>query len=710
MDPIRSLTNLAASGMTKATEGKVESRDERKGTVVVRLPGNETVVAQGSGLQPGDRVALARTPEGAWIARPLPKQEGQSAPVLSSWMTEPPGSELGEALRSGEPRMIRTALVALWRRMDAVATQELPQALQEARRRGLPPLVSRADPGARTVPTPGSVPLALRAETSPGVYRGEIPGRRFELTGPPGVPLGEAGLWTESVLSEILSVWLPAAVEDVAVPGLPARVAADASGARRLLDHLGVELSAEEAESPSFRALVRTLVRAAALFAGDAPAGDDVPASGPDSPTRIPGPASGSVPTLAVRGSATPHPSVPTSLARGETPMPNPAGGLELPELPDFAVSDQTQVPASEARSETLRLLDPARSQGGEPSVSLPTSGKPGLGPQPETLPPSEAGLPASRATGVFVGMLPPPNLGIPDTPPSLALDGSQPAPAGLPAGGDPSAPGVPVTRELPAMVALRVVLAWLASAEEPTEALLRAAVGGFRELPESLQILARAQERRPEDFDAVATFLRQASNETPLLPRDLGLDRRPSGEGVPEVQPARPLSQAIVEDLAKALSQGRTEDASVLREALGSLVGEALDRARDPSNPMASAPWTMPPSEERPDSGRVVVRDRRTSPKEASDKTVVEISMNPSGLGSVDARLTLRGDDLDVVFHAREVATVDRIREHLPELRGVLTQLGLQPRDLDARAGKPGAVKRSTEVRESSGGLDIRA
>lgn len=703
MDPIRFLKTLAATGSTSATEGRVESRDETKGTVVVRLPGNETVVAQGSGLQPGDRVGLAKSPEGVWIARPLPKPEGQPVPVLSTWMTEPPGSDLGEALRSGEPRMIRTALVDLWRRMDSAATQELPQALQEARRRGMPPLVSRSEPSARSVPTSSAVPLALRAETSPGVYRGEIPGRRFELTGPPGIRLGEAGLWTESVLSEILSVWLPAAVEDVAVPGLPARVAADASGARRLLDHLGVELSAEEAESPSFRALVRSLVRAGAMFAGESPSEEFDPPSRTSSRAGIPDPASRSVPggaPAAVRGDAAQASSVLAPDRRGETSLSLvvQAEVLDHPEPPDLLAPSPSRSQSLASPLDGPRASAPLLSSDPELPPTTATPGKTATGPESKAVPLSATATPPARPSARFELPL------APATPDLQALP-----PEGNPVAED-SPSVVPVVRELPAAVALRVVLAWLAAAEEPSEALLRAAVGGFRELPEALQILARARDQRPEDFEAVATFLRQTSPESPLLPRDLGLDRRLPTEAAPEGPLARPLSQAIVEDLAKALSQGRTEDATVLREALGSLVGEALDRARDPSNPMSSAPWTMPPSDARPDSGRVVVRDRRKSPQEASDKTVVEVSMNPSGLGSVDARLTLRGDDLDVVFHARETSTVDRIREHLPELRGVLVQLGLQPKDLEARPGKPGAAKRSAEVRDSSGGLDIRA
>lgn len=697
MDPIRSLKTLLANGPSGTTEGKVESRDDRKGTVVVRLPGNETVVAQGSGLNPGDRVVLAKGPEGGWVARQLGRPEGQPAPVLSTWMTEAPGSDLGEALRSGEPRMIRTALVALWRKLDSNASsQEVPQALQEARRRGMPPLVSRADAPARNVPSPSAVPLALRAEISPGAYRGEIPGRRFELIGPPGIRLGEAGLWTESVISDILSVWMPTAVEDAAVPGLPTRVAADASGARRLLDHLGVELSAEEAESPSFGALVRSLVRAGAMFAGqDAGAQAHLPLPSPKAslpgtpgPATVPAPISPILQAAASVGIVAPsaahqarESSIGPSLSKGLEPLDATAlahGGSD-----DLVWGGSAVGQGGEA---DLRSANPSGTIAEFPEASTSPSKAPAFLPQ--------GSLPATAS---------------PVNPATPSISTQAPQVASLPedAGRVPATP----VRELPAAVALRVVLAWLVAAEEPSEALLRAAVGGFRELPEALQILARAQDLRPEDFEAVSNFLKSAAPEEPLLPRDLGLDRRgPASPAAHDPNLPRPLSQAIVEDLARALTQGRAEDASVLREALGSLVGEALDRARDPANPVASAPWTMPPHGDRPDSGRVVVRDRRKSSDTPSDKTVVEVSMNPSGLGSVDARLELRGDDLDVVFHAREVATVERIREHLPELRGILTQLGLQPRELESRAGKPGGAKRPNEVRESSGGLDIRA
>jgi hypothetical protein len=699
MDPIRSLRTLVAGGLSSATEGKVESRDERKGTVVVRLPGNETVVAQGSGLQPGDRVVVAKSAEGVWIARPLARPEGQAAPVLSSWLTEPPGSDLGEALRSGEPRQIRTALVALWRQLDSkTAAQDLPPALQEARRRGMPPLVSRTDASVRTVPTPSAVPLALRAETSPGVYRGEIPGRRFELMGPPGIRLGEAGLWTESVLSEILSVWLPTAVEDGAVPGLPARVTADASGARRLLDHLGVELSQEDAESPSFGALVRSLARAGSLFLGEEPREAHAV------PTRSPGPPFAGTPTPAADPASVVPPRQAPSFAAPAATAPQRDLELERMSLgsnPSDLLDPLEVLPrsgASQASSLSVRP-EAGRSAPNLPIEAQVSDGAPGMLETAE-IPAKEASFPVAvphPAVEASVPLVGPLAANVPK--------------AGLPVAEGSARPTETAVRELPSAVALRVVLAWLVAPQEPSEALLRAAVGGFRDLPEALQILARAQDLRPEDFEAVAAFLKQASPDEPLLPRDLGLDRRPSASpGAQDPLVARPLSQAIVEDLAKALAQGRGDDAAVLREALGSLVGEALDRARDPANPTASAPWTMPPNGERPDSGRVVVRDRRKSHDAPSEKTVVEVSMNPTGLGSVDARLELRGDDLDVVFHAREASTVERIREQLPELRGILTQLGLQPKELESRAGRPGVAKRSSEVRESSGGLDIRA
>jgi len=262
---------------------------------------------------------------------------------------------------------------------------------------------------------------------------------------------------------------------------------------------------------------------------------------------------------------------------------------------------------------------------------------------------------------------------------------------------------------DLPASTALRVALAWALSNGEPSQAVLKSAVGVAQDLPDALHRLAKALETGSDRFPQVASFLAKSDPESPLLPKHLGLDA-PRQNLVPDAAVGRNLSSAIVEDLGQALKQGRSEDAQVLREALNSLVSEGFDGARDPANPMASAPWTMPPRQDRPDSGRVVVHDRRRKGEDASNRTVVDVSMTPTGLGAVDARLELKGQDLNVEFRAREADTVAKLRGGLPELRQILTQLGFDTKDLDVKLGRKSPAKPAGTARSGGSGLDIRA
>jgi len=670
VDPLSLLRAALPSTDSARLEGKVESVDARRGTVTVKLPGGETVVAQGLDLAAGDKVLVARTSDGAWVARSAvrPSLPPALAGDLSAWFGGGAAMELSKAAGAGDTSRMGSVLQRIWSELQTRAPESLPVALQAARERGLPPLAALASASASARSSAGVLaPLALREEVSPGVYRAEIAGRAAELVGPAGLGRGDLGLWTESVLDEILSLWLPASLEAGSVPELPARVGADANGARRLLDRLGVPVPASE--EPSLRSLVRTLVRAAALLHDGAAAGpvageggQAVPETGGD-----PSPVSDR-PASRPHGSPIPAASSGGSGATAGRIVAAPPAGAEDPDLaavvgklPEIADPADAELPATS--------LPARRSEEGVPAAM-----------------PEERQAATVRAAG---------------TPPADVTESVKTRSA------DPARR----SPELPAATALRVLLAWSLADAEPSDAALRAAVGDAPDLPDALEALGKALGATREHFPAVTAFLETRDAEAPLLPRQLGLEKpaHPDGRHSPAAV-AGTLAEAIASDLGAALAQGRTEEAKVLRDALRSLASEGFGAARDPQENAAASPWTMAPRQDRPDSGRVVVHDRRRHRDDPSRGTVVEVAMNPTGLGGVDARLELRGRDLDVRFATREAETAKTISEHLPELRKLLVGLGFEPRELDARSGKTRAERASRPARDGGTGLDIRA
>lgn len=691
MDPLSALRALLPSLPGASLEGRVESVDAKQGTVAVRLPTGELLVAQGEGIAAGERVQLGRGTDGAWTARipskaDLPNLVDAAVP---DWFGTERGADLVRAARSGDAAQVRSVLAALWIEIAGATSEDLPASLQAAKTRGMGPLATLAA-AARSVGA-GASPLALRSESAPGSYQAETAGRRFDVVGPAGLPLGDLGLWTESVVGEILSLWLPTALESTGAPDLPGRVTPDAAGARRILDRLGVPVAPDGADDKALASLVRTLVRAGALLEPGS-AMETVPdpfLASTSAPGVVPGP-----PTVASPPSDGIRPTAASNAVAG------PASGF-LERLVAAAVEGEpidpvlvdAPPPGSPPETEGLPTL-PAAQRSPEQIATL-------LAKVLESIPTEAiAGTrtPEARRTAPTAALTTPAKVdGLPEQDPATGADSAGQAAA--------------KPRDLPAALALRVALAWALSDGEPSTAVLKAAIGDVADVPDTLHRLATALGQRPRDFEAVSAFLAKADPDSPLLPRHLGLDA-PHGKHAAAVATtdARTLAQAIVDDLGKALQQGREPDAATLREALGSLVAEGLDGARDPANPMAAAPWTLVPRGERPDSGRVVVRDRRKPTRDKPEKTVVEVSMNPTGLGSVDARLELRGHDLDVSFHAREAGAATLIRDSVPELRRILTTLGLEPRNLDVKVGRKPAATSGPESREAPGGLDIRA
>lgn len=663
MDPVSLIRQAVLASSSARLEGRVESVDPKKGVVVVRLPGGEVVEAEGKDLAEGDKVLLLKGADGAWSARSAQRPMQMDTGLPAALLSLKSGEDLARAVGSGDVTRIRVVMARVASEIYQLPAESLPPELQVSKARGLPPLASVA---AKTGVPGTAVPLALLEEVAAGTYKAEAAGRKIVLEGAAGIGKGAVGLWTETVLQGKVSLWLPAELAATEAPGLPARIGADDTGARRLLDRLGVVASSPE--DPSFRSLVRTLVRAAAL--------SEAPSSATPTSPAATVPQTGSAPGTTLPGA--------NPLAGNPSGQVLAAPGVRIPAvLTESVIQAKAPAPAAAAVPAPVAAgLDPA--------------------------------LPSLPGTSASVGAKVTPPEAVPVNPAMLldpvadihpVVSGQDPAVETI----HPVVPGEPPARTLGAAAALRVVCAWALSADVPSDAVLSAAVGDVEDLPEALYRLVERAVRDPAAFPEVAEFVERSDPKMPWMPHRIGLEKGRGGHSGREDE-GRTLSSSVVGDLARALQDGRTADAQVLREALRSIVGEGLDGAKDPSNPMSSTPWSMPPQGERPDSGRVVVRDRRKNREGSSPRTVVDVTMNPTGLGTVGARLEAVGKELDVRFRSSESATTERIREALPELRRILTDLGFGTRCLEVEDGRP--VGQATEpLRPGSAGLlDLRA
>jgi|GEM_PF-4887138 len=666
MDPLSALRLSLPSSSPERPEGRIESVDDRRGTVSIRLSSGEMVEAQGTGgLATGDKVLLQKVTDKLWLARPVAQNRSATSAAIalpSTWASLAGAENLAQAVRSADIAQIRAALSLVAGEIANRPVADLPTDLLPAKTRGLSPLASV---GSRQNAPSGAdaVPLSLLEETSPGAYRAEAAGRGLVLQGATNLPTGAAGLWTESVMNAVVSLWTPASLESAESPDLPARISADASGARRLLDRLGV--ASPDTSDPSFRSLVKALVRAASLPSGES-------ALAPASARSASGSAASS-PTAAASASLMP--------VSGEAVLVSAAGSASSPfSGKTDSVVIAGAVPESVSREPSSASLPRMALSGGALSNAVVDDMAGGAGASPDA---------AGRAGTAAVVAKP-------------SKDGAEPAVATASEASTPA-------RTLGSVAALRVVCAWALSEGEPSDAVLAAAVGSVEDLPEAIHRLAGRAIVDPERFPEVAAFFSTSDPERPLMPHRLGFDAaKVEGDRVDDQ--TRPLASAVVGDLARALKEDRSSDAQVLRQALHSLVGEGLAGAKDPSNPMASAPWSMPPRGERPDSGSVVVRDRRRHRGGVPERTVIDVSMNPSGLGTVGARLETVGKELDVQFRAKEPATAEKIRDGLPELRQILSGLGYETRELGVEGGKSATPETETRRPGSSGLLDIHA
>ncbi|PIE42648.1 MAG: hypothetical protein CSA49_00095 [Gammaproteobacteria bacterium] len=78
------------------------------------------------------------------------------------------------------------------------------------------------------------------------------------------------------------------------------------------------------------------------------------------------------------------------------------------------------------------------------------------------------------------------------------------------------------------------------------------------------------------------------------------------------------------------------------------------------------------------------------TDPADLKRKWVVHMGFDLEGLGAMYCQITLVGVSASVTFWAEEKATVNRSQQHLDELRGNLTNLGVTIKDMQCIEGSP--------------------
>jgi len=266
-------------------------------------------------------------------------------------------------------------------------------------------------------------------------------------------------------------------------------------------------------------------------------------------------------------------------------------------------------------------------------------------------------------------------------------------APAPAPMGDPQPEAKTPSPAQIPSNIAVKVLAAW--SLDLPaTEAVRRASLG---QAPLDL----------PAALDSLEKFVQASPGKHPGLEAALqGLERQvPSGNL--DDGPRRTLDGAVLEALAKESAQGG--DAKPLRQAAESLLA---DRLPDPAPGSESGQAYWVTGQAGREKARIVVRDERERKGGTPSQSrfhAVDVAMDPTGLGRIDARLELRGNVLTTRLRAADPDTADLLRKGLPELSAAFARIGLEPGALEVRSERPPG-KVLPRRRGAGGALDVRA
>ena len=228
--------------------------------------------------------------------------------------------------------------------------------------------------------------------------------------------------------------------------------------------------------------------------------------------------------------------------------------------------------------------------------------------------------------------------------------------------------------RPIDARVLLRLLEAWCLQEEVPEapaeraaqlEALAKGPVAHAETAAELLPAFVQQAMNAPDTFPRLAAWARHAASRV----------RFPLGESSDEA--ARELALAVAREIAS-----RPPDAPELPQLrrLGSaLLGEELQARQDLSQ-MLQLPWMLAQAPGWEEGTLRVLDRRRSRTQDGSGRHAVEVTLQPEGLGRVEARLELNAKHLRVTLTAQEPGTRQQMHERLSELSQRLQRIGLTP------------------------------
>ncbi len=144
--------------------------------------------------------------------------------------------------------------------------------------------------------------------------------------------------------------------------------------------------------------------------------------------------------------------------------------------------------------------------------------------------------------------------------------------------------------------------------------------------------------------------------------------------------------------------------------QALGKMTGHFLgqvERLQQQADPQQPLPNYIPLPPQHPDGREGSLGWQRTPGKHNAYQWSLHFYLEPAGLGPVQVRACLDIPDIQLQVTAEKLATVDRIKETLPQLESRFRELGLIPTTMSCRQGKIIPPPQNT-VSQGNDGLSI--
>lgn len=370
-------------------------------------------------------------------------------------------------------------------------------------------------------------------------------------------------------------------------------------------------------------------------------------------------------------GGAAPAGPAETVPARAELPRqdaPAPEPGRELRQQdaattvvprtaaaqPDAPPSPATQglAPAAEPNAPQVPARPPAQPGGGDPMAAKPS---PGAAAEADTVVPQDGKSPEMPAEPVVPGAKTAAFQPSPQSPAQTQAPSQTQIPpqAQVPAQ-PPAPPAVDSARPLPLVGILKNLLGLDVTTE-----------------PVTLPLPVDAPQETPAE---------PAPMPAPALPRET---EEPAPHKPPQLPAAPPLPAALPGATGGAVQVSSAELKALLHKAEGALAGIVMDQlASLPQGDGRQAVWQLEIPyvlDDRGDALKLkVVREGKRGAPPLQCFWSVTLELHPPGLGTINARISLSGGNIDSYFWSDRPATAQAIQSHLDLLAARLGQAGL--------------------------------